>query len=333
MPTHAIAAYATLRRKVKETLLLGQERIEREKVRTYWETGRLINEYLAAGLKPGQTHADRGKQIVMRLAGDLEIGDKVLYRCMRFAEAFPYFSARRNKELTWSHYRALITVSDEDRREALAERAARLEWGSRDLEVAVKRVNQKNGAKLETPQPLEPKKGVLYTYRLVRSDKIHPGRTDLRVDLGFSSYLEASMKGAENLKAGEIAVSEWVKADTYRLAKAAGGTEADLFTYYAYIERVVDGDTLLVQVDLGFGLWTRQYLRLRGIDAPEMDSNGGRKAKHFTQAELSGVPYIVITSSRSDKYDRYLADIFYETKAGEQHLNNRLLQEHLANRV
>ena len=50
MPTHAIAAYETLRRKVKETLLLGQERIEQEKVRTYWETGRLINEYLSQQL-------------------------------------------------------------------------------------------------------------------------------------------------------------------------------------------------------------------------------------------------------------------------------------------
>ena len=36
-----------------------------------------------------------------------------------------------------------------------------------------------------------------------------------------------------------------------------------LFTYQAYVERVVDGGTLLVQVDLGFGLWTRQYLRQR----------------------------------------------------------------------
>lgn len=86
------ADYARLRDAVRKTLLLGQQRIEREKVRTYWETGKLINEYIAGhhGLW------DRGKQVVTRLSGDLEIGEKVLYRTMRFARAFPNFSARRN---------------------------------------------------------------------------------------------------------------------------------------------------------------------------------------------------------------------------------------------
>ena len=139
-----------------------------------------------------------------------------------------------------------------------------------------------------------------------------------------------------------------MKGDTYRLVKpdlqrrtaptlsadaAALAQSVQVFTYYAYIERVVDGDTLLVQVDLGFGVWTRQYLRLRGIDCPEIDTAKGRQAKRFVESELSRVPYVVISSSRSDKYDRYLADVFYETKKSEQFLNNRLLEEHLAERV
>ncbi len=64
------------------------------------------------------------------------------------------------------------------------------------------------------------------------------------------------MKGARALKAGDIAESIWVKGDTYRLEKAKGKTESDLFTYYAEIERVVDGDTIIAQVDLGFGVTT-----------------------------------------------------------------------------
>ena len=141
------------------------------------------------------------------------------------------------------------------------------------------------------------------------------------------------MKGAASLRAGDIAVSEWVEGDTYRLTKAPDKTAASLFTYYAYIERVVDADTLFVQVDLGFGWTTRQYLRLRGIDAPEVDTPEGKRAKRFVESELSKVSYVTIASTKSDKYDRYLADVFYETKSGEPFLNNRLLEECLAVRV
>jgi len=34
--------YASLLKQVKQTLIEGQQRIEAERVRTYWETGRLI---------------------------------------------------------------------------------------------------------------------------------------------------------------------------------------------------------------------------------------------------------------------------------------------------
>ncbi len=193
-----------------------------------------------------------------------------------------------------------------------------------------------DGEKRNGRKPIElltPLKGELYTYRLIRPEKIHPGRTELRIDLGFSCHKEAAMKGAASLKAGDIALSEWVEGDVYRLNKTAGKTDANLFTYDAYIERVVDGDTLFVQVDLGFGFWTRQYLRLRGIDAPEIDSSEGKRAKKFVESELAGVPYLTIHSTRSDKYDRYLADIFYVSKTGEAFLNNRLLERRLAWRV
>jgi len=73
----------------------------------------------------------------------------------------------------------------------------------------------------------------------------------------------------------------------------------------------VDGDTLYVDVDLGFKTGVLQYLRLRGIDAPEIDTPEGKKARDFVVRELAKVPYIILTSSRSDKYDRYLADVFY----------------------
>ena len=43
-----------------------------------------------------------------------------------------------------------------------------------------------------------------------------------------------------------------------------------VFEYRATMLRVVDGDTVDVDIDLGFGVWLRkQRVRLHGIDTPE----------------------------------------------------------------
>ena len=42
------------------------------------------------------------------------------------------------------------------------------------------------------------------------------------------------------------------------------------FIYNAVVTRVVDGDTVDVDLDLGFGIWFRnQRIRLNGVDTPE----------------------------------------------------------------
>jgi endonuclease YncB( thermonuclease family) len=110
-------------------------------------------------------------------------------------------------------------------------------------------------------------------------------------------------------------------------------TQKDLYTYNALVERVVDGDTLKVHVDLGFGQWTRQTLRLRGLDCPEVGTRDGDAAKAFVQSYLKEASQIVIRSSKSDKYDRYLADIFIPQDKGEDiYLNDLLLEKGQAER-
>ena len=42
-----------------------------------------------------------------------------------------------------------------------------------------------------------------------------------------------------------------------------------MYEYQAHVGRVVDGDTVDVMIDLGFDIWTKQRVRLLGIDAPE----------------------------------------------------------------
>ncbi|MFA5159669.1 MAG: thermonuclease family protein, partial [Candidatus Omnitrophota bacterium] len=71
-----------------------------------------------------------------------------------------------------------------------------------------------------------------------------------------------------------------------------------------------------------FGFRTVQTLRLRGIDAPEITTADGMEAKKALEKMLkmpgngkretqtkAGVQVLVKTT-KPDKYDRYLADIF-----------------------
>ena len=123
------------------------------------------------------------------------------------------------------------------------------------------------------------------------------------------------------------------KDSFYSLSKT-NRTAKDLFTYSAFVERVIDGDTLKVYLDLGFNIWTHQTLRLRDLDCAEVSTKSGDEAKIFVQSLLKESQKIVIRSSRSDKYDRYLADVFIPQKSGEDiYLNNLLLETNRAVRM
>ncbi len=87
-------------------------------------------------------------------------------------------------------------------------------------------------------------------------------------------------------------------------------TRADLFTYSAELRRVVDGDTLVVALEVSPGVFLEQKLRLRGLDCPEMSTPEGRAAKRFVEALVAKTTAIVINTTKPDKYDRYLADVF-----------------------
>ena len=54
-----------------------------------------------------------------------------------------------------------------------------------------------------------------------------------------------------------------------------------LYFYKAELDRVVDGDTLDLFVDIGFGLKIKKRFRLLGIDCEEQHSEAGKKATCF----------------------------------------------------
>jgi len=288
------AAYTRLRDAVRKTLLEGQRLIERQKVQTYWETGRLIHRHILQY----KERADYGTYVIQKLSEDLKISERLLYQVAQFARAFPIVN--RGSLLTWTHYRALSRVEDPQERRRLIERAEREQWPGRELSAEIAKRNQ---AALEIPPPPQtgtrctPKLGKLDTYQTVETEQ------GLLLDLGFSTFIKRP--GLEKLPIPP---------------------KADLYTYRAAVEKVIDADTLWARIDLGFNISVRQKLRLRGIDSPELNTPEGQKAKKFAEARLNSAAAVIITTTKPDKYDRYLSDVWIDGV----NLNKLLLEQGLA---
>ena len=220
--------------------------------------------------------------------------------------------------LTWTHYRRLLPLGTQAERRFYAREAAQAGWSVRDLEHHIKTDAFSQGTK-QLPEPsdsasksasdLRPRRGRLYTYRITDASA---GADRLSIDLGLSVYHTPLFYGLDNPTPGQIVTTtrDLDAPEGYRF-QAVQAARNRLYTYRASVERVIDGDTLWVRIDLGFRMWTRQKLRLRGIDTPELPGPEGQQARAFVQEAVNGVPFLVLTTTKPDKYDRYLADLFY----------------------
>ena len=100
------------------------------------------------------------------------------------------------------------------------------------------------------------------------------------------------------------------------------------------IERIVDGDTLDVSIDLGFGITISQRVRLKGIDAAETRTKDlkekaeGLLAKEWLEKELSKPGEWIIETTKDDKYGRILGTLYL---VGEPvTVNERMVNDEIA---
>jgi len=315
-PVPSVSTYPALREEVLRTLLEGKERarqaVEHEKVQTYWEVGRVLRTHLLAH----RERANYREQVLTRLAQDVGMSQRLLYQMLELYRAFPILHARA--KLTWTHYRTLLSVQPRAGREFYEQEASGAGWSVRELEAQIRAGAFEKGVvsaaeetppRPETGPPLLPKRGWLYTYRVVESPAVD-GETCL--DLGFDLYYAPETDGTDSPASGKIVESlrEKKAPGRYRFRVSRAGQER-LYTYRAVVEEVIDGDTLRTRVDCGFRAWTRQKLRLRGIDAPETSTLAGQRTRDFVAQALSEVPFVILTTTKPDKYDRYLSDLFY----------------------
>lgn len=107
-----------------------------------------------------------------------------------------------------------------------------------------------------------------------------------------------------------------------------------MYTYKATVKSIYDGDTIRVDIDLGFGvIFKDQSLRLLGIDTPEVrgeERSQGLISKKFVEERIpvGTVIKIVTERDRKEKFGRYLATVFYSEDS--KNLNEELLQSGMA---
>lgn len=297
--------FADLVKTVRAALVTGQARIDRAYLESYRTTGFLIDAHILFF----EERAGYGEKVIPQLAEALGVGDRLLYRCLRFVREYPILSGRT--ELGWSHYRVLLDVADKSERRAFEIAARKNHWIAEELERRIRVHNAidvtpgkdaTDAAPKPAHKPLVPQRGATGVYRVatVEGKRV--------VDLGFAEYFDLSDEQTGEFKDGTL-----VHLDgSGRVTLAEGATKADLFNYRVELIRVVDGDTLWVRIYLRPRQWVKQKLRLRGLDCPEMSTPEGKAAKRFVDALLAKTVSITINTTKPDKYDRYLADVFLE---------------------
>ena len=111
--------------------------------------------------------------------------------------------------------------------------------------------------------------------------------------------------------------------------------------YRCKILRVVDGDTVDVDIDLGFGVWMhKERIRLYGIDTPESRTRDLEEKKYGLMAKEAVKNFLLIGSTqtlvtikdKTGKFGRILGKfLIYDKKTDrEMTLNEWLIREHHA---
>ena len=99
-----------------------------------------------------------------------------------------------------------------------------------------------------------------------------------------------------------------------------------MFEYMVKVERVVDGDTIDIAIDLGFSLHYKTRVRLSGIDTAEKNTELGKQTKEYVKGVLEGKSFRIQTT-KPDKYGRILGELFL---ADNTSFNKSLIEKGLA---
>ena len=121
------------------------------------------------------------------------------------------------------------------------------------------------------------------------------------------------------------------------------GNGRNMYRYKVNVTRVVDGDTVDVDIDLGFGMvYKKQRVRMKGIDTPESRTRDleekyfGKLSKAFLKKSLEEADSIELLSHDKGKFGRILGTLYAIHNEGHPQyevsidVNNLMIEENYA---
>ena len=106
-----------------------------------------------------------------------------------------------------------------------------------------------------------------------------------------------------------------------------------MYTYKAKLDRVIDGDTIDVKIDLGFDISVKKRVRFTGINTPESRTRDleekklGLAAKDRVKSILAENDSFIIESKEVGKFGRVLGEVFINTVDSVESEENISLNE------
>ena len=99
-----------------------------------------------------------------------------------------------------------------------------------------------------------------------------------------------------------------------------------MYNYKIQVLRVIDGDTIDAEIDLGFDVKIKKRIRFMGINTPESRTRDlkekakGLAAKDRVKQLLEGCNTIQLKSHGVGKYGRCLGELHIDTVDGKENL-------------
>ena len=110
--------------------------------------------------------------------------------------------------------------------------------------------------------------------------------------------------------------------------------------YKCTVVRIIDGDTVDVDIDLGFGVWMRkERVRMFGIDTPESrtrdleEKKYGYAAKDYLTGMLNDEGGILLKTHKDDatgKFGRIIGELWRTTDFADKSINEYMIEKHHA---
>ena len=107
--------------------------------------------------------------------------------------------------------------------------------------------------------------------------------------------------------------------------------QSNMYTYKAKLDRVIDGDTIDANINLGFDITIHKRIRLTGIDTPEsrtrdLEEKARGLASKARLIELLGEGDFILESREVGKFGRVLGTL-YTISEESININDKLVEE------